>query len=284
LDGIGNECDVDADGDGIDNIGDNCATLSNPTQNDLDLDGIGNACDTDIDGDGIDNPVDNCTSIANPTQTDSDLDGFGDACQLPLANTVSPPNIRKTFAPSTITNTIIGGTTISDGSQIINIIAPSCDAGTCNLTNSMNIGFNSSTPAQTFIRETLTFDLLNSNITSSNIQNMTLNLGGCWHGGNDRSCNNNHNPGFNTSGNLIVAIWNGTHWSQFGTGVPLGTSASSNSDSYANYKFQKTSNFVDGNLQNNKLMILLKTGGMTKDNLDVHQVIDYAYLELTYSP
>ena len=177
---------------------------------------------------------------------------------------------------------IIGGTTISDGSQIINIIAPSCDAGTCNLTNSMNIGFNSTIPAQTFIRETLTFNLLDSNINGSNIQNMTLYIGGCWHGGNDRSCNNNHNPGFNTSGNLVVAIWNGTNWSPIGTGISLGTSTSSNSDLYANYKFQKIDNFVNGNFQDKKIMILLQTSGITKDDLDVLQVIDYAYLELTY--
>jgi len=39
------------------NIDDNCANSYNPTQNDKDQDGIGDVCDDDIDGDGIQNPV-----------------------------------------------------------------------------------------------------------------------------------------------------------------------------------------------------------------------------------
>ena len=71
----------DDDGDGIPNNVDNCPTISNPRQGDIDGDGIGNACDSDKDGDGVANSDDNCPRVANPApQADTDNDGVGDAC------------------------------------------------------------------------------------------------------------------------------------------------------------------------------------------------------------
>jgi hypothetical protein len=62
---------------------DNCPTVynpGNPQQPDLDMDGEGDACDSDIDGDTVTNPPDNCPLIQNLGQDDLDSDALGDAC------------------------------------------------------------------------------------------------------------------------------------------------------------------------------------------------------------
>ncbi|XP_060777829.1 thrombospondin-3a [Neoarius graeffei] len=102
-DGIGDQCDEDADGDGIKNVEDNCRLVPNKDQQNSDTDsfgdacdncpnvpntdqkdtdnnGEGDACDQDIDGDGVPNVLDNCPKVPNPMQTDRDRDGVGDAC------------------------------------------------------------------------------------------------------------------------------------------------------------------------------------------------------------
>jgi len=58
----------DSDGDGIDDVADNCPMVTNPDQADADMDFVGDACD-------------NCGAIANPHQEDADNDGRGDACE-----------------------------------------------------------------------------------------------------------------------------------------------------------------------------------------------------------
>jgi Thrombospondin type 3 repeat/FG-GAP-like repeat len=79
-DGLGDACDADRDGDGVTNSSDNCPDDANPGQQDQDSDGIGDVCDPDRDGDGVPNASDNCPNDANPTQSDADGDGIGDAC------------------------------------------------------------------------------------------------------------------------------------------------------------------------------------------------------------
>jgi hypothetical protein len=46
-------CGFDADADGICDPEDNCTDVPNPEQRDSDVDGFGNACDSDYDGDGV---------------------------------------------------------------------------------------------------------------------------------------------------------------------------------------------------------------------------------------
>jgi hypothetical protein len=93
----------DTDGDGINDICDNCATTPNADQADLDGDGIGDSCDTcpndpgdDADGDGLCPDVDNCPSSYNPGQEDTDADGVGDACDnCPLTSNADQADINQ---------------------------------------------------------------------------------------------------------------------------------------------------------------------------------------------
>lgn len=80
MDGIGDICDDDDDNDTILDVDDNCPWTANTDQADLDGDGEGDVCDDDIDGDGILNVDDNCPMIANTDQADLDGDGIGDVC------------------------------------------------------------------------------------------------------------------------------------------------------------------------------------------------------------
>ncbi len=59
---------------------DNCRTVENTDQANLDNDAFGDACDDDDDGDGQDDSEDNCSLAGNAGQRDGDDDTVGDAC------------------------------------------------------------------------------------------------------------------------------------------------------------------------------------------------------------
>jgi nitrous oxide reductase accessory protein NosL len=76
---------LDDDGDGRPDTGDNCPVIPNPSQEDSDADGVGNACETginpnDTDGDYVPSNRDNCPDAFNPYQENHDDDPLGDAC------------------------------------------------------------------------------------------------------------------------------------------------------------------------------------------------------------
>lgn len=98
--------DCDTDGDGKLDRTDNCDTVVNRDQADLDVDGVGDACDPDADGDGTVDTGDNCRGLSN-NQADADGDGIGDECDpspYPPAPTPTPtpaPSPSPTKAPTT---------------------------------------------------------------------------------------------------------------------------------------------------------------------------------------
>ncbi|QQR81669.1 MAG: thrombospondin type 3 repeat-containing protein [Deltaproteobacteria bacterium] len=95
---------LDEDHDGIGNGRDNCPTIANPLQQNLDQDRLGDLCDPDRDNDGLSdveevrlgsNPIltdtdqdslidgqDNCPAIINLNQADNDQDHVGDVCDM----------------------------------------------------------------------------------------------------------------------------------------------------------------------------------------------------------
>ena len=80
-DGIGDNSDPtpngDTDNDGIDNLADNCAAVSNADQLNTDGDSEGNACDNDDDNDGVADASD-AFPLDAAESTDTDGDGIGD--------------------------------------------------------------------------------------------------------------------------------------------------------------------------------------------------------------
>ncbi len=88
----------DQDGDGVPDGEDNCPTVANADQSDVDGDGLGDACDPDIDGDTVPNESDNCPYVANPDQTDLDGDGLGEPCDGDNDNDLMPDASEALYA------------------------------------------------------------------------------------------------------------------------------------------------------------------------------------------
>jgi hypothetical protein len=91
LDGLADGCDDypdDSDNDGVINSIDNCPANANANQTDMDNDELGDACDNDLDGDGINNHVpfddsntasDDQCPYTNASNNDDDQDGCLDS-------------------------------------------------------------------------------------------------------------------------------------------------------------------------------------------------------------
>lgn len=86
---------VDVDGDGVSNAIDNCSHVANTNQADFDMDGMGDACDNDDDGDGIADEDENVDCDLNSDtlcgvviNLDEDNDGVieGDYCPGTVAD------------------------------------------------------------------------------------------------------------------------------------------------------------------------------------------------------
>jgi hypothetical protein len=150
LDGLGDACDCDIDGDGLPNNGgastgagcphcgdlgepacDNCPFAPNPNQEDTNGDGIGDSCEDYLPCDTMPCSEDNCPWVRNPDQSDIDLDSVGDACDCDIDGDEEPNNnpgcpvccnARMDFSPSC--------TLSYDGDQVICCQAdpyPECD-------------------------------------------------------------------------------------------------------------------------------------------------------------
>ena len=79
-------CAFDGDSDGVcDSLPDNCPSVCNPDQMDVDEDGLGDACDADVDGDGVDNHLDVCPNGPDVVGCEPFM----------LSQTISLPNIRS---------------------------------------------------------------------------------------------------------------------------------------------------------------------------------------------
>lgn len=108
---------ADDDGDGVPNDSDNCPTVANPDQSNLNRDTVGDACDNDDDGDGVTDSSDNCPVDINPGQRDTDGDGKGNRCD----RTDSAPDDDGDGMPNASDNcpiTANPGQTDSDGDGI----------------------------------------------------------------------------------------------------------------------------------------------------------------------
>jgi hypothetical protein len=113
----GQNCRRDSDGDSIYDHADNCPTVVNSNNADIDNDGQGDVCDLDMDGDGINDKLpdltatnkDNCAEVRNRSQLDGDFDGLGDSCDSKFCLVIDPSNKADCLDPNSAFKAHAGG-------------------------------------------------------------------------------------------------------------------------------------------------------------------------------
>ena len=131
MDGLGDYCDPDDDGDGMDDDWEDANGLDSDIDDSLDdpdSDGANNLLefqlgtnpqieDNDLDSDGFLNWNDNCMHDHNPTQLDTDLDLEGDACDLDDDNDGMPDSWELTYGLNPIVDDANGDLDADGGSN-----------------------------------------------------------------------------------------------------------------------------------------------------------------------
>ncbi len=142
----------DTDGDGVSDTQDNCPSVANADQADLDGDGTGDVCDNDIDGDGVANALDafpldptettdtDNDGIGNNADTDDDNDGLLDTAEDINANGVVDAGETDPLNPDTDGDGYSDGEEVAAGSNPLDINSiPASPDGDLNIDGFVNV-------------------------------------------------------------------------------------------------------------------------------------------------
>lgn len=106
----------DSDGDGIDDLTDNCPDWPNSNQLDFNEDGTGDIC-SDLDGDGLSDALEINLYGTSPSNSDSDGDGIPDGLELCLCSSLG-------LCPGDLTNDAV--VSVSDLLVLLGVFGQTC--------------------------------------------------------------------------------------------------------------------------------------------------------------